>query len=67
MGVKLIDFRELSNIDAWVKDIKLAKTTHINIDNNIHVLTERGFDIKENASKLLELYKTMENNFKYVN
>lgn len=65
--VNLINFRELNNIDAWVEDIKLAKTKHIDIDNNIHVLTERGFDIKENASKLLKLYKTMENNFKYVN
>lgn len=67
LGVNLVDFKDLTNVDAWVKEVKFAKHINIDIKNKIQVLAKCGFDIRENASTLLKLYKSMENKFKYVN
>lgn len=67
LGVKLIDFKKLSNIDTWVEDLKNVKSLHLNLSHNIKTLSMYGFDIKSNAIELQKLYKNMENNCNYVN
>ncbi|QHI27675.1 glycosyltransferase [Acinetobacter haemolyticus] len=60
LGVNLIDFKELSNIDTWVEELKTIKKLHLNLSQNIKILSMEGFDIKSNAIELQNLYKSME-------
>lgn len=67
LGINLIDFKELSNIDAWVENLENLNSLHLNLSQNIKTLSMYGFDIKSNATELQKLYKSMENNLNYVN
>ena len=67
LGLNLIDFKKLSNIDAWVEDLKNVNSLHLNLSQNIKTLSMHGFDIKSNAIELQKFYKNMENNLNYVN
>ncbi|WP_180168110.1 glycosyltransferase [Acinetobacter sp. YH12035] len=60
LGFNLIDFKELNNIDAWIEDLKTIKKLHLNLSQNIEILSMYGFDIKSNAIELQNLYKSME-------
>jgi glycosyltransferase EpsF len=60
LGVNLVDFKELNNIDAWIESIKTIKKLHLNLSQNIKILSMYGFDIKSNAIELQNLYKNMD-------
>lgn len=60
LGLNLIDFKELNNIDAWIEDLKTIKKLDLNLSQNIKILSIYGFDIKSNAIELQNLYKSME-------
>lgn len=66
LGVNLINFNKLSNIDAWIEDLKNVNSLHLNLSQNIKTLSIYGFDIKSNAIELQKMYKNMENNLNYV-
>jgi len=54
LGLNLIDFIKLDDIDEWMKELKCAD--NVNLNCNIENLSKKGFDIKDNAEQLLNLY-----------
>ncbi|MHA3083451.1 glycosyltransferase [Acinetobacter sp. ANC 5383] len=61
LGVNLIKFIDLDNIDEWLEKIKNINLFSLsNSESNLKILAKKGFDIKTNAANLLELYMSME-------
>jgi glycosyltransferase EpsF len=58
LGVNLIYFKELNDIETWIEEFK--DRNPVNLDCNIEVLSNYGFDIKKNAVLLLNFYKNMD-------
>ncbi|WP_180053457.1 glycosyltransferase [Acinetobacter sp. YH12236] len=60
LGVNLIEFKDLNNIDEWILEIKNLQCKDIDFQINIDLLAQKGFDINYNANQLLMTYKNME-------
>ena len=67
LGVDLVEFLDLNNIDDWVINLQNIKEENTSSPPNIKVLSSQGFDINQNSFELLNLYKSMSNNINYVN
>ena len=65
LGINLINFKKLDNIDEWIKELKCVD--NLNLSYNVETLSKKGFDIKYNANNLLNLYKNMEDIENHVN
>lgn len=57
LGLNLIQFTSLDNINSWINNI--VKEKKKNIISNKTILKEKGFDVKSNATRLQQLYKKM--------
>lgn len=57
LGLNLIQFTSLDNINSWINNI--VKEKKKNIISNKTILKEKGFDVKSNATWLQQLYKKM--------
>lgn len=60
LGVNLIEFKDLNNIDEWILEIKNLQCKDVDFQINIDLLAQKGFDINYNANQLLMTYKNME-------
>lgn len=67
LGLNLVNFISLNSVEGWVELIKNIEPNCLDINHNMKILANGGFDIKHNAAALLKLYKNMESNSSYVN
>lgn len=58
LNLNLVNFVDLNNIDAWIKEIKDFQKPILR-DDSIDIITKKGFDTRKNAGELLSLYMTM--------
>ena len=59
LGVNLIDFKDLNNIDGWIEAFKYINPVSNQFGSDVEVLAKRGFDIKQKSVELLALYNNM--------
>ena len=60
LGVNLIDFKDLNNIEGWIKAFEYINPVSNQFGSDVEVLAKKGFDIKQKSVELLALYNNMD-------
>ena len=61
LGLGLVEFLSLENINSWVEALKNQKNKPVPQNEIYTCLQVSGFDVKKNASDLLDFYKSLNN------
>lgn len=56
MGLNLVEFLPIDNIDLWVKSVKYNKSQHLNNEQIIKKFDEKNYNLKKVVKKVCDYY-----------
>lgn len=59
LGLDLIKFLPLEQLDIWIDEIKTHQAKKLDIQSNSTSLSDKGFDVVTNTNRLLDIYSNL--------